>query len=264
MPHRTEYAPGTPSWVDLGTSNVQGATTFYVGLFGWEAHEAPEPEAGGYVMFTKDGHDVAGMGPLMGDGQPSAWTTYITVADADATAATAAAAGAQVVVEPMDVLDAGRMAVLFDPTGAGLAIWQPRANIGAELVNEPGSLCWNELTTRDADAAKAFYGEVFGWHANVITFPGPDGGQGSYTEWKLDPDGEPIGGMMVMDDSWPEELPSHWMTYFAVADTDATATRAEELGGSVPVPPTDIPPGRMAVLNDPTGAYFTILQMHEA
>lgn len=155
------------------------------------------------------------------------------------------------------------MAVFFDATGAGVSVWQPGDHIGAELVNEPGGLCWNELTTRDGEAAKAFYGAVFGWHAHTSTFPLPDGAEGSYTEWRLAADGEPIGGLMVMDDEWPGDMPSHWMTYFAVDDCDATAVMAEDLGGAVPVPPIDVPPGRMAVLNDPSGAYFTILKLEE-
>lgn len=262
MPERTEYEPGTPSWVDLGTPDVAGSTAFYTALFGWEASAAPEPEAGGYIMFTKDGHAVAGMGPLLSNEQPSVWSTYITVVDADATTAAAKAAGGQIFLAPMDVLDTGRMAILFDPNGAAVSIWQPRTHIGAGLVNEPGSLCWNELTTRHPQDAIDFYTTVFGWHAHVNSFPLPDGGEGSYTEWRLEADGDPIGGMMVMGDDWPADLPPHWMTYFAVEDTDAAAARAAELGGAVPVAPTDIPPGRMAVLNDPSGASFTVLKLN--
>ncbi len=262
MPQVTHHRPGTPSWVDLGTPDIDGSAAFYTGLFGWEAHKEQDPGAGGYVMFTKDGKHVAGMGPLMQDGQPTAWNTYVTVADTDSTVAAARDAGAQVLMEPMDVLDAGRMAVMADPTGAVVSVWQPGAHIGAQLVNEPGCLCWNELTTRDPVTATGFYEAIFGWHAHTVDFSTPDG-EGTYTEWRLEPDGDPIGGMMVMDDSWPPDLPAHWMTYFAVEDTDATAALAEELGGSVPVPPTDIPPGRMAVLNDPSGAYFTVLALRQ-
>ncbi len=263
MAQVTKHAPGTPSWVDLGTPDLEGSAAFYAGLFGWEAHKAPEPEAGGYTMFTKDGHNVAGMGPLMNDDQPSAWATYVTVTDADAAVGAALDAGGQVLLPPMDILDAGRMAILFDPTGAAISVWQPRSHVGAGLVNEPGSLCWNELTTRGARETEAFYGAVFGWHFHTSTFATPDGDEMSYTELRLTPDGAPIGGMIVMDESWPDDMPSHWMTYFAVADTDATAALAAELGGAVPVPPIDIPPGRMAVLNDPSGAYFTVLQLVE-
>lgn len=263
MPRRTSYAPGTPSWVDLGTSDLEVASSFYCSLFGWEAHVAPQPEAGGYTMFTKDGANVAGMGPLMSDEQPPAWSTYVTVIDADATAAAAVEAGAKLVVEPMTVLDVGRMAVLIDPTGAAISIWQPMAHHGADLVNEPGCLCWNELTTRDPVTAAGFYDAVFGWHAHNVAFETPEG-TGNYTDWKLDPDSEPIGGMMPMEgDEWPADLPSHWMVYFAVDDPDATAARCAELGGTVSVPPTDIPPGRFAVLGDPTGAYFSIIAMSD-
>lgn len=261
MPRRTSYAPGTPSWVDLGTPDPDGSRAFYGELFGWEAHVAPQPEAGGYTMFTKGDDYVAGLGPLMSDEQPSAWSTYISVTDADATAAAAVEAGATLLMEPMDVLDVGRMAVMADPTGAAVSIWEPKAHHGAGLVNEPGSLCWNELTTRDPVTAVGFYDVVFGWHAHQATFETPDG-EGTYTEWKLDAEAEPIGGMMVMEgDDWPAELPSHWMIYFAVEDTNETALRCTDLGGTVSVPPTDIPPGRMAVLGDPSGAYFSILQL---
>ena len=191
MPQRSEYAPGTPSWVDLGTSDIEGAKAFYTELFGWEAIVASEPEARGYVMFTKDGHGVAGMGSLMMEDQPVAWNSYISVADADATTAAAKEAGARMILQPMDVLDVGRMAIFFDTVGAAISVWQPRQHIGSGLVNEPGSLCWNELTTRDAEGAKAFYGAVFGWHANELKFPGPDGAEMSYTEWRLTPDTDP-------------------------------------------------------------------------
>ncbi len=262
MPQVSQFAPGTPSWVDLGTPDIDGSAAFYSSLFGWEAHKAPEPEAGGYVMFTKDGLTVAGMGPLMQEGQPPAWGTYVTVVDADTTIAAAREAGAQILLEPMDVMDAGRMATLMDTAGAVISIWQPKEHIGAELVNEPGSLCWNELATRDPVAAAAFYDAVFGWQAHTSTFDTPDG-ERTYTEWHPDSDGGPIGGMIVIDETWPAEMPSHWMTYFAVEDPDATAALAKELGGTVEVEPFDIPPGRMAVLADPSRAYFTVIAMRQ-
>lgn len=258
---RDSFAPSTPSWVDLGTPDLKGATAFYTGLFGWEAHAAPEPEAGGYTMFTSNGHNVAGMGPLMMDGQPSAWSTYVTVEDADATFTAAVGAGATALLEPMDVLDVGRMAIMMDPTGAAFSVWQPRAHHGAELVNEPFSLCWNELVTRDTEAAGAFYDTVFKWQMNTATFPTPDGAEMSYTEIRLGED--TVGGMMAMDDNFPPEVPAHCMTYFAVDDSDAVAARAAELGGTVMVEPMDIPPGRMAVIIDLFGAAFSVLGLND-
>jgi len=261
MARKSNYSPGTPSWVDLGTPRLDEAAAFYSGLFGWETQVASEPDAGGYTMFSKEGMNVAGMGQLMSDEQPSAWSTYISVVDADASTELAAAAGAKILLEPMQIFDVGKMAILMDPTGAAISVWQPLLHHGADLVNEPGSLCWNELMTRDVDAATDFYGSVFGWHAITNTHLTPDG-EMSYTEWRLGPEGDYVGGMIVMDgDEWPADLPSHWMVYFAVGDTDATAALCSELGGTVSVPPTDISHGRFAVLGDAAGAYFSVLRL---
>ena len=249
----TSYQPGTPAWVDLGTPDPAAAGEFYGTLFGWTLTDA-DPESGGYRMCLLRGQPVAGLGQQQQSGMPPWWTTYVSVADADATAKAVLAAGGQVLVEPMDVLTAGRMAVFADNVGAAFSIWQPREHIGASLVGEPGTLCWNELTTRDPDAAVAFYPAVFGWHADAQRM-----GPVTYTAWQLDD--KPIGGMMPMDQDWPPEVPAHWMVYFAVDDTDATAARAAELGGVVSVPPTDIEPGRFAVLNDPQGAVFSVIAM---
>lgn len=247
------YEPGTPSWVDLGSPDPDAAADFYSGLFGWTVAE-PGADAGGYRMATLHDRPVAGLGPQQQPDIPPYWTTYVSVSDADAVTKGVRAAGGEVFLEPMDVFDFGRMAVFADSVGAPFAVWQPRAHIGAGLVNEPGTLCWNELTTRDPAAAKAFYPAVFGWSTTDQQM-----GPATYTEWKLGD--RTVAGMMPMDDNWPSEVPSHWMAYFAVADTDASATRAQELGGTISVPPTDIPPGRFAVLNDPHGAVFSIITM---
>ena len=256
MPEVTRYPAGTPSWVDLGSPDPDASATFYGELFGWTVEEAgPVEETGGYRMCRLGDKYVAGLGPLMGEGQPPSWTTYISVDDADATTSKVTEAGGQVLVAPMDVLTAGRMAVLMDSVGAAFSIWQPGEHIGAQLVNEPGTLCWNELTTRDADAAKSFYAHVFGWTWQRMDPEGPE-------YWLIQVGDRPSGGLMPMiGDEWPADLPSHWMTYFAVDDTDASAARVTELGGSVSVPPTDIPPGRFAVVNDPHGAVFSILKL---
>ena len=162
----------------------------------------------------------------MGEGQPPSWTTYVSVDDADKTAARVTEAGGQVLVEPMDVMAAGRMAVFMDPTGAAFSIWQPGETIGAQLVNEPGTLCWNELATRDAEAAKTFYSHVFDWTWQPMAVDGPE-------YWMIEVGGRVSGGLMPMvGDMWPADLPSHWMTYFAVDDADASAARVTELGGS--------------------------------
>ena len=189
--------------------------------------------------------------------QPTAWTTYISVADADETANKVKAGGGSVLVEPMDVMDIGRMAVFADPTGAVFAIWQPKAFAGADLVNQPNSLCWNEVLTRDAEADKTFYPKVFGWEAARPSFEGaPD----SYTIWEIG--GKPVGGMMQMtDEFFPPQVPPHWSVCFAVADCDATVAKARELGATVTAEPMDMPIGRFAGMIDPQGAAFTIMQM---
>lgn len=256
MAEFTSYAPGTPSWVDLASPDLEKSRAFYGALFGWGANVGG-PDAGGYTMFTKGGKNVAGGGPIMMEGQPPAWTTYVSVEDADATIEKVKKAGGMVFVEPMDVLDVGRMAVFADPTGAALALWQPKAHVGADLANEPGTFCWNELNTRDTGAAKAFYAEVFGWGSESS-----EGAQMAYTEWKLG--GQSIGGMMDMPPMVPAEVPAHWLVYFAVEDCDATTAKANELGATTMAGPMDVEPGRFAVLSDPSGAVFAVIRMNQA
>jgi predicted enzyme related to lactoylglutathione lyase len=253
MPRRESYVPGTPSWVDLASPDVEASVAFYGSLFGWKAPELA-PEAGGYRTFELDGVSVAGCAPIMMEGQPPAWLPYVSVDDADASAARVTDAGGTVYVPPMDVLDVGRMVVFADPTGAACALWQAGTHIGAGLVNEPGALVWNELSTRDTGAAIAFYTQVFGWEAGTI-----DMGGSAYTEWKLG--GETIAGMMEMPAEMPAEVPAHWLNYFGTDDTDGTVERATAGGATVVVPPTDIPPGRFSVLVDPGGATFAVIKM---
>jgi uncharacterized protein len=252
-----EYAPGTPSWVDLSSADPNASAAFYGELMGWSATETgPADETGGYRMFQYDGKNVSGVMGHMQEGQPTAWTTYISVTDADETASKVRDAGGSVIVEPMDVLDIGRMAVFSDPTGAVFGIWQPKSFKGAELVNEPGSLCWNEVLTRDADTDKPFYQQVFGWTAGRPQFEGaPD----TYTVWEVD--GRPVGGMMQMSDEYfPAEVPPHWSVCFAVEDADATVAKARELGATIANGPMDMPIGRFAGIIDPQGASFAIMQ----
>jgi predicted enzyme related to lactoylglutathione lyase len=250
------YPPGTPCWVDLSSPDLPGSKAFYGELFGWESTEG-SPETGGYCMFQKQAKNVAGLGPIMGEDQPPAWMTYIAVENADATAAKITAGGGTLVVAPMDVLDAGRMAVFIDPTGAALALWEPNAHIGADLANESGAFTWNELQTRDTDAAKAFFGSVFGWGADTRQ----DGGM-VYTEWKRG--GDSVGGMMDMPAEVPPQIPAYWLVYFALDDCDASVAKATNLGGAALVAPMDIEPGRFAVLSDPTGAVFGVITMKPA
>jgi predicted enzyme related to lactoylglutathione lyase len=254
MSEATSHAPGIPSFVDLSSPDIEASKRFYSALFGWEAFTVPE--TGGYTMMSLRGKVVAGMGPPPpGSPRPPSWMTYVATANADTTTEKVRAAGGTVVLEPMEVMTAGRMAVCADPTGAHFSVWQAGDSHGAELVNEPGAICWNELQTRDVDAAKRFYSAVFGWGSE--THDGPV----SYTEWKQD--GRSIGGMMNMDlTGAPAQVPPHWLVYFAAADCDATTARAAELGGTVIVPPMDIMEGlRFSVVADPQGAVFGVLRM---
>ncbi|MGH9190539.1 MAG: VOC family protein [Acidimicrobiales bacterium] len=254
MGERTEYAPGTPSWVDIG-SDVDAAKAFYGALFGWEAEDAgPVEETGGYGLFRKGGKLVAGYGPKQAPGPPY-WTTYVSVADADETAAKVRQAGGSVLMEPGDVFTAGRMAVFADQQGAPFSVWQPQDHIGAELVNEPGSFSWNELNTRDVAGSLAFYTAVFGWGSQTHEMP-----TGSYSELKLGD--RSIAGLIDMTGRVPDEVPAHWMVYFSVEDCDASITKAKDLGGSVVVGPFDLPIGRFAVVRDPQGAHFAAIRLN--
>lgn len=250
----TAYTPGTPCWTDLGSPDPAAAAEFYQALFGWTVIDLG-PEAGGYRMCELRGQQVAGIGP---QGQPDAppyWTTYISVSDADATADAIRQAGGQVIVQPMDVMGQGRMGVFTDNAGIPFSIWQPQAHIGSGLVNEPGALCWNELHTRDPEAAKSFYGSVFGWTAENVEM----GGTTTYTEWRLS--GKSVGGMMPLADNMPGDTRQEWMVCFAVDDADTATAQTKQRGGSVVIPPTDIKPGRFAVLTDPLGASFSVIKL---
>ncbi|MFG2195973.1 VOC family protein [Streptomyces sp. NPDC048639] len=245
-----------PVWADLSATDVPAAKAFYEGLFGWSADEAPSEEAGGYGMFVLAGKQVGGFGPCMSPEAPTAWLVYFQVDDADAVATKVTQNGGTVVAAPMDVLDAGRMAVFTDPEGAVFGVWQPREHTGFGVIDEPGSVCWFELMARDSDKAKSFYAAVFGWEGQ--TNPA---GPSEYTEWQLD--GTSFSGMMRMNEDFPPELPAHWMVYVAVEDCDAAAARATELGGKVGVPPTDVPPGRFCIINDPQGGTISLIALSE-
>jgi hypothetical protein len=239
--------------VDLACPDLVASASFYSSLFGWEVKDQG-PESGHYHMMELGGVPVAGAAPIMMEGQPPAWTTYVSVEDADASIDRVRAAGGTVLVEPMDVLDVGRMAVFADPTGAAAAVWQPRRHIGAGLVNESGALAWNELTTRDTETAKAFYREAFGWEAETSEMGGLE-----YTMWKLG--GNEIGGMMRTPAEVPPEVPAFWLAYFGTADCDATVARATGLGAALFNGPVDIPAGRFAIMGDPSGAMFGVIAL---
>ncbi len=249
------YDDGVPSWVDVSSPDLAKSKEFYSGLFGWTCPEGPA-EAGGYSVCELGGKTVAGIGPQMNPDSPPAWMSYVNVDSADDTIAKVKANGGNVFVEPMDVMDVGRMAIFADPLGAVIGLWQPGQHTGAQLANEPGTFGWNELITTDLDRSKAFYKSVFGWEAQD---QGPPGGPPAYTEWKLG--GNSVGGMMLKTSEMPAEMPPCWGVYFVVSDTDATAAKAKELGGSVSVGPADIEPGRFAVIADNVGAVFNVLAL---
>jgi len=254
-----EFPPGTPLWVDLASPDTDESAAFYSGLFGWEAGEpGPVEETSGYRMFTLDGRAVAGLIPIMSEGVPPSWTSYFSVADAEATATAVKAAGGGVVVEPMDVHALGRMAIFADPAGAVFGVWQPGSFRGADLVGEPGSLTWNEVITTDLASAKAFYPAVFGWEAGR----GPEEIPDEYVVWMLG--GRPVGGAMQFNQYMPEGIPPYWGVCFAVADADATVARAQALGAAVDMPVTGMSVGRFAVLRDPHGAGFSIMEPAQA
>jgi uncharacterized protein len=249
------YAQGTPCWVDLGTPDLDAAIAFYSGLFGWEV-EKGSAESGHYSMARLGGRDVAGLADQQVPGM-TVWATYLAVDDVDATAAAVAEHGGTVMVEPMTFGEFGRMAVVADPGGAVVSCWQGIAHAGAGVVGEAGAMCWNELSTRAVPESLEFYRAVFGLEAVATPTEGME-----YHELQVD--GAGVAGVMSMvGDEWPPDLPNNWMVYFAVDDADAAAARCVELGGSVTVSPTDIPPGRFAVLADPQGGHFSILQMDE-
>lgn len=256
MSERSSYAPGTPSWVDLASPDLDSSIAFYGGLLGWDVPESENAEqTGGYRQALLRGKPVAGLMPLMQEGQPIVWSTYVSVADADVAATHVGQGGGTVMVEPMDVLDLGRMAVFADPTGAVFGVWQPASFHGAAVVNEPGSLSWNELNTRDPGAAKDFYGHLFGWTFEDTQMDG----MGTYTSIQLG--GSPVGGMLDVTGRIPDEVPAHWLTYFAVADADAALRKAEELGGATVFGPIDSPAGRLAVVKDQAGAVFAVIAL---
>jgi uncharacterized protein len=252
MPERTAYAQGTPNWVDLPTTDQDAAKAFYAGLFGWTYDDQPMDGGAVYSLAKLGDHLVAAISPqppeMAAAGAPAMWNTYIAVDSADDAAAKIGPAGGNVAMEAFDVMDAGRMVFALDPAGVPVAFWQASNHIGATLVNEPGTVTWNELITSDPSSAE-FYAKVAGLTTSTM-----DMGQGPYTLFM-------VGDQMVGGTTPPmmEGVPNHWHVYFAVEDTDASAAKVTELGGTVLVPPFDTPVGKIAVVQDPQGAAFSIM-----
>lgn len=252
----TKYPDGIFCWVDLSTTDPAGAKAFYSQLLGWEAEDLPISVGGVYTMFKLHGQNVAGGGqmpPEMAEqGVPPVWSSYVKHDNVDEIAARITAVGGNLMFPPMDVMGSGRMTMATDPTGAVFGVWQPDNHIGASLVNIPGTLVWNELQTRDTATAKAFYSSLFGW-----TSEADDSGYVAFQQ-----NGRTQAGMMAMDDSWDAAIPAHWEVYFAVEDITATAEKAQELGGTVLMGPFPAgASGTMAVIQDPQGAVFSVIQL---
>ena len=276
MPERDGYIPGVPCWVDTSQPDPEAALGFYTGLFGWDFESVLPAEAPGqYFIARLRGGDVAAVGSIPEAMPPMAmWNTYIWVESADDTAAKVIDAGGSVLMEPFDIMDFGRMAVFADPEGAAFCVWQAKEHRGAQVVNEHGSLNFNGLNTRDVDGAKSFYGSVFGWTtlalpaAEMWTLPG----YGDHLERdnpglrkQMAEMGGPVGfedvvaSINPIGDDQPD-TPAHWSVTFGVDDADATAAKATELGGTVVVPPLDVPWSRLTVIRDPQGATLIASQ----
>ena len=273
MAQRDGYIPGVPCWVDTSQPDPEAAVDFYSGVFGWEFEDVmPAGSEGKYFIARLNGGDVAAVGSIRESAPPTAmWNTYVWVDSADETASKVRDAGGGVVMEPFDVMDFGRIAVFTDPEGAAFCVWQAKEHKGAKVVNEPGSLNFNDLNTRDVDGAKSFYGSVFGWETleleggfRMWTLPGYgdflERGDPDLRKRVADFDGptgfeDVVASINSIADDQPD-VPAHWGVTFAVDDADATAKKAGELGGNVVVPPFDAPWVRMTVITDPQGATF--------
>jgi predicted enzyme related to lactoylglutathione lyase len=245
-----QAAMHTPCWTELAVPDPEAAKAFYATVFGWKAETDPRPEAAGYCVFKLGEASVAAVRPLSNANRPVAWSVCLAVEDADATVAKAVEHGGRTLMEPEDVFELGRYGVIADPSGAAFAIWQPGRFAGADVMGDPDSLGWIELSARDPKQALAFYPSVFGWSTHLSDF---------YTEWSIA--GTHFGGLVDLNQvPGSEGVPPHWKPYFRVADVDESAARADAAGGRVLLPPSDVPGDdlRISVLRDPQGADFGI------
>ena len=250
-----KYPHGTFSWAENISTDRERSNAFYRELFGWGGYDIPIGENMNYTMLTLEGENVVALMAMPPDiqaqGIPSFWSNYVTVDDLAPLADVITANGGTILSGPMDVFDSGSMIFLMDPTGAQLGLWQPKNHIGAGIVNTVGAMCWNELLTTDAEAAKAFYGKLLGWE--FVT------DESGYI--LIMNRGRNNGAMMQMDESFGG-MPSVWQPYFTVADIDASIERAGELGATIIIPKTEAPgAGHFAFMSDPAGAHFYIIQL---
>lgn len=244
-----------PIWLDLSSSDAAGSRDFYSKLFGWKVEVNPDPQYGGYALAKIGGKDVAGIGPKMSPEAPTAWLVYIASADAADTAKKAKAAGGNILAEPMQVGPQGTMAVIQDPSGAAIGVWQPGLMAGSPVIGQANAYGWAELNARGFAKAEPFYKKVFGWGDKKS-----DMGEGmEYTEFQLG--GESIAGGMEMNPMVPAQVPSYWLAYFTVPDVDKEHEKATQLGAKSMLEPQDFPGGRFSILTDPQGAAFGLLVM---
>jgi predicted enzyme related to lactoylglutathione lyase len=259
MPTHTKHEQGEFSWIELGTTDAAGAKRFYGSLFGWSFDDNPMGPDMVYTMCKLGNHAACALYQMGKDmkGVPSNWMSYVTVNSADETTKKVTSAGGKVIKEPFDVMEHGRMAIYTDPTGATFAVWQPKQHIGTQITQEPGSHCWTELFTNNIDAAGKFYSQTFAWKTQAMDM-GPN--IGTYTVFGKDNTKEGGRAGMMKQPANMKGAPPMWLSYFAVANVDASAKKITELGGKVLMPPTDIPGnmGRYAIAHDPQGAVFGI------
>jgi uncharacterized protein len=249
MGERDSYAPGTFCWADLGTTDAEAAKGFYTRVFGWEAVDAPAGEAGTYTTFKLAGRDVAAMYELGEEERERLsphWSSYVSVEDVDALAERVRELDGELLADPFDVMAAGRMAVVRDPTGATLHLWQPRAQAGAQRVNDPGCMVWNELASPDPARARDFFAALLGW-----TVEPEESGYGVIKR-----DGARNGGIRPVQDGEPP----NWLIYFTVGSCDEAAAAVRDAGGAVVAGPMDASVGRIAVVSDPQGATFALYE----
>ena len=250
-----DYAPGTSTWAELNTPDLRASKAFYAALFGWSYFTVTVETLGDYEMCTvggPEGAQVASMQAMADDALPPSWTCFFRTADIAATADAVRAAGGRELTGPVRVAQLGLFAVFTDPEGAGFAVWDPGEYRGAEAFGEPSTMCWVELACHDTDRARDFYRAVFGWRAVEHRYRTP-----AYTTFKIGD--HAVGGMVRIGDDWPAHRLPHWVPYFAVADCDASAADAAVLGARIHVAPSDVPPGRIAVMTDPVGARLVVI-----
>ncbi len=262
------YQHGLFTWADLSAQDPASASAFYSSMFGWDAEDQHDADGNYiYTMFSLLGKSVAGLGAqppaLAEQGVPPMWNSYVSVDNVDAAIEQWTAAGGAVMMPAMDVFTSGRMAFVVDPEGATVAFWQAGEHAGSGIFNVPGAMTWNELNTRDVDAAREFYGKALGWEFEAFDAPG------SPTYWLITVPGKEQGGalapdaynggMLTIGEGFPPDMPAHWTVYFASADVDADVAKAVELGGSVIAPAMNISAGRFSVLADPQGGIFTVM-----